>query len=255
MSVAIITGASSGLGREYLHQLSQTEQFEEIWAIARRQDRLQELVVTYGDKIRPLALDLTKAEDLNKIATLLQKEKPNVGMLINAAGFGKMGPTTAISASVYDAMIDLNCRAAVDMTALAIPYMQKGAHILEICSSAGFAPIPQLNVYAATKAFLLNYSKALHYELKEQGILVTAVCPYWVKDTEFIPHALAGTAQAGRHFIMATKAVDVVRLSLADSRNGCWVSTPGLMCTLHRFLAWFIPNKLMLFLTDWWHKL
>ena len=74
MSIAIITGASSGLGREYLHQLSQTEQFEEIWAIARRQDRLQELVVTYGDKIRPLALDLTKAEDLKKIATLLKKK-------------------------------------------------------------------------------------------------------------------------------------------------------------------------------------
>jgi len=255
VNIAIITGASSGLGREYLHQLSLTEKFDKIWAIARRKERLEELVMTYGDKIRPLALDLTKTDDLKKIDVLLKGEKPNVSMLINAAGFGKMGPTTAIPISVYNAMIDLNCRGAVDMTSMVIPYMQKGAHILEICSSAGFAPIPQLNVYAATKAFLLNYSKALHYELKEQGILVTAVCPYWVQDTEFIPHALAGTKQAGRHFIMATKATDVVRLSLAQSQKGYWVSTPGLMCTLHRFLAWLIPNKLMLFLTDWWHKI
>lgn len=254
MKIAIITGASSGLGREYVRQLYK-EDFDAIWAIARRKDKLQELVTAYGEKIRPLAMDLTKPESLAEIKSLLAKECPNVALLINAAGFGKMGPTTDIPMETYDAMINLNCRAAVDMTALALPYMQRGAHILEICSSAGFAPIPQLNVYAATKAFLLNYSKALHYELKGRGIMVTAVCPYWVKDTEFIPTALAGTHSAGRSFILASTAKDVVRRSLADSRKGCWVSTPGLMCTLHRFLAWLIPNKIMLELTDWWHKI
>ena len=255
MNIAIITGGSSGLGREYLHQLNTTENFDAIWVIARRQERLAELVKTYGSKILPLALDLTQNSSIEQINNLLKEKKPNVTLLINAAGFGKMGPTTTIPTKIYDAMLDLNCRAAVDITAAVLPYMQRGAHILEICSSAGFAPIPQLNVYAATKAFLLNYSKALHYELKEQGILVTAVCPYWVKDTEFIPTALAGSGQGERHFILASTAKDVVRRSLADSKRGYWVSTPGLMCTLHRFLAWLVPNKVMLFLTDWWHKL
>lgn len=255
MNTAIITGGSSGLGREYLHQLNATKNFDSVWVIARRQERLAELVETYGPKVYPLALDLTKSSSIERLKTLLEKEKPNVTLLINAAGFGKMGPTTTIPDKTYDAMIDLNCRGAVDVTAAVLPYMHRGAHILEICSSAGFAPIPQLNVYAATKAFLLNYSKALHYELKKQGILVTAVCPYWIKDTEFIPTALADSGQTERHFILASTAKDVVRRSLADSSHGYWVSTPGLMCTLHRFLAWLVPNKVMLFLTDWWHKI
>jgi len=255
MGIAIITGASSGLGREYLRQLLTTEKFEAVWAIARRKKRLEELVQTYGSRVRPLPLDLTQQEALVNLAALLQKEQPEVAVLVNAAGFGKMGPATAIPLHVQQEMIDLNCRAAVAVTALALPYMHRGARILEIASSAAFSPIPGLNVYAATKAFLLNYSKALHYELKDRGIQVTAVCPYWVKDTEFIPIALQASGQGKRHFLGASQAASVVSWSLKDCQKGRWVSTPGIMCSLHRFIAWLLPNKLMLFLTVWWHRI
>lgn len=255
MRIAIITGASSGLGREYLRQLLQQEKFDRVWALARRQDRLAELVKTYGEVVKPLPLDLTQPADLQGLAEQLRAEQPDVAVLVNAAGFGKMGPAVSLPVQVQEAMIDLNCRAAVAVTALTLPYMHRGGRILEIASSAGFSPIPGLDVYAATKAFLLNYSKALYYELKGQGIQVTAVCPYWVKDTEFIPIALQESGQTKRHFLLASKAESVVKKSLQDCNAGHWVSTPGLMCSLHRIIAWLIPNKLMLQLTDWWHKI
>ena len=167
----------------------------------------------------------------------LQDELPDIRILVNAAGMGRMGPTVDIPAKDNDAMIDLNCRAAVDVTDAAFPYLHPGSQVLEICSTAGFQPIPGLNVYAATKAFLLSYTQTLHYEFSPAGIHVTAVCPYWVKDTEFI-----GIAEKGGH---------VVRRALRDSALNLRVSTPGLVCTLHRAAAKVIPNLLCLPLADW----
>lgn len=86
-------------------------------------------------------------------------------------------------------MIDLNCKAAVAMTQISLPFMKRGARVLQICSTAAFQPFPYLSVYAATKAFLYRYSRALRVELYGTGIRVTAVCPYWIKDTEFIGRA------------------------------------------------------------------
>lgn len=247
MKTAIVTGASSGLGREFVTLLDRTEHLDEIWVVARRRDRLAALEKQVKTKLRILPLDLTDRESFRMLDGLLKKERPDVRVLINAAGFGRIGSYRTISREDCDAMIDLNCRAAIDMTQTVLPFMRRGARILQICSVAAFQPIQYLNVYAASKAFLYRYSRALRVELLGRGIKVTAVCPYWIKDTEFIGTAKKTTdCSYVRHFPLASRQKYVARMALTDSRLGFAVSTPGVICTLHRVAAKFIPSELMM---------
>ena len=250
MKIIIVTGASSGLGREYIREInrSKKESADEIWAIARREDRLRELAGISKIKVRPFPMDLTEPESIDSLRKQLEKEKPAVTLLINAAGFGKIGNYSSVSMADSDRMIELNCRAAVDMTCICLPYMKKGSRIMQICSTAGFQPFQHLNVYAASKAFLYRYSRALRVELFPRRIRVTAVCPYWIRDTEFIPVAknLPGKGKAIRHFPLSSTVHSVAVHSLIDSRLGLPVSTPGIVCTLHRIAAKFIPSELMM---------
>lgn len=247
MNIAVVTGASSGLGAEYVRQLDACECFDEIWVIARRSKRLAELQKDVATKLRPLSLDLTEPASIRELEALLIKKKPNVRMLVNNAGFGKIGGCLQIPLEQCERMIDLNCRATVSVTQTVLPYMHRGARILEICSTAAFQPLPYLNVYSASKAFLYRYSRALGRELTGTGISVTAVCPFWIRGTEFISSAKKtdGSGQIN-NFALSSRREDVVRLSLRDSRKGRAVSTPGIICTLHRILAGFIPDTLLM---------
>lgn len=249
MRIAIITGASSGLGREYVTEITRKETgIDEIWAIARRRERLLELKDLSPVPVRVFPLDLTEKESISVIERELASVRPEVGLLINAAGFGKIGNYEAVGRDESDRMIELNCRAAVDMTYACLPYMKPGSRIMEVCSTAGFQPFQHLNVYAATKAFLYRFSRALRVELFPRRIKVTAVCPYWIRDTEFIPVArsIKGGGMAVRHFPLASRVHSVAAVSLHDSRIGLAVSTPGIVCTLHRIAAKFIPSELMM---------
>ena len=248
--VAIITGASSGLGREFARQLDAQQVADELWLVARNEKALTDVASELDTPSRAVAADLTSEADIANIRATLSAEDPRVKFLVNAAGFGKFGDWQTISDAAVDSMIDLNCRAAVDVTDAAFPYLHPGSQVLEICSTAGFQPIPGLNVYAATKAFLLSYTQTLHYELSPAGIHVTAVCPYWVKDTEFIGIAEKG-GHGFRHYPLASRSQDVVRRALRDSALNLRVSTPGLVCTLHRAAAKVTPNLLCLPLADW----
>lgn len=245
--IAIITGASSGLGAEFAQQLERQEKLDELWVIARRRERLEALGERLETPVRVLALDLTETAALECLSAALEEEKPLVRVLINAAGFGKIGSWRDIALADCEHMIDLNCRAAVSVTQRVLPYMSRGSRVLEICSTAGFQPFPYLSLYAATKAFLYRYSRALRVELYPEGIHVTAVCPYWMKDTEFI-----GTAQNTRdsrfirHFPLASRKKSVAALALRDSRLNLPVSTPGPVCFVHRIAAKFIPSSLMM---------
>lgn len=248
MNIAVVTGASSGLGREFVRQISAKEKkIDEIWVIARREDRLRELEKISGIHIRPVPLDLTEKSSIEALKARLEAEKPRIRLLINCAGFGKVGSYKEVSRKDSEAMIDLNCRAAVSITLIAIPYMKRGDRIMEICSTSAFQPFPYLNIYAASKAFLYRYSRALRWELFHTGIKVTAVCPYWIKDTEFIPKAeITEEKQRINHYIFASKVKNVAALALSDSRLGLPVSTPGPICFLHRIAAKFIPHEIMM---------
>lgn len=252
MGIAVITGASSGLGAEFARQLLGRKELDEIWLIARRREKMDKLCAALADRagtcrLRVLPMDLTEESALSEYSDLLERERPQVRWLINAAGFGKMGTNEEIGLEALDKMVLLNCKAAMDMTQRTMPYLVRGSHVLEICSTAAFQPLGGLGVYAASKSFLLSYSRSLHYEVRGKGIVVTAVCPYWIKDTEFIPVARETKDSAAvRHFPFASKCRHVTAWALNDAMLGFSVSTPGPVCAIHRLVAKFIPRDLMM---------
>jgi short-subunit dehydrogenase len=188
MNIAIVTGASSGMGRQFVLQLPQFVAVDEIWVIARRQNALDSLQSESSVPVRPIALDLLDSASFSAMEALLAAEKPNVKLLVNAAGFGKFGTYHKVSIQDDCRMLDLNCKALVMMTRLVLPYMAAGSHILQLDSLSAFQPVPYITTYGATKAFVLSYSRALNRELKPQGIRCMAMNPAWVK-TEFFDHA------------------------------------------------------------------
>lgn len=257
MRIAIITGASSGLGSEFVKQISERYEdnkadggigLDEIWVVARRAERLEKLKEMVKTPIRPIAADLTKQEDIDRIAGMLKEEKPRVHILVNSAGLGYFGTYETVGVKEANNMIDLNCRAAVDMTQICIPYMKKNDRIIEICSTSAFQPFQGLNVYAASKSFLYRYSRALRIELMPRGIKVTAVCPYWIKDTEFISvgRATDKDKKEIHGFPFATTKKFVVLNALNASAMGLPVCTPGIVSTLHRVVTKVVPSELMM---------
>ncbi len=189
MSIAVITGASSGLGTEFVKQLSEHfPNIKEVWVIARRENLLEQLSEITPVKVKAIPLDLTDNNSLKKLKELLKTAGEDVKLLINCAGYGKFGKYDDIENESALGMIDLNCRALVGITNMVLPFMKKGAKILQVCSIASFQPLPLMAVYAASKAFVRSYSLALGNELKERKISVTALCPGWV-DTAFFKRA------------------------------------------------------------------
>ncbi len=213
--IAIITGASSGMGREFALQLPAWEEFEEIWVIARRAERLMELKEQLPCPVRPISLDLTDEEALQHFADMLEMSKPNVALLANIAGFGKFGRYDQIPLADSLKMIDLNCKALVAVTDMTLPYMKRGAKILNLDSLSAFQPVPYLNTYASTKAFVLSYTRSLARELKPRGIRVMSVNPGWVK-TEFFDHALQTSDKAVTYYNKIYAAKDVIAKALRD---------------------------------------
>ncbi len=222
MKIAVITGASSGMGREFAHQLCREDSFDEVWLIARREDRLRELAAELPFKARVLPLDLVEKDSFSEYRSALADAKPVISVLVNASGYGRFGLTDEYTLDDYSDMIDLNDKALVRMTMLSLPYMAEGSRIIELGSLSAFQPVPYINVYAASKAFVLSFSRALAAELKPRKISVTAVCPGWVK-TEFFDHAEKDNGAVTYYNIMSS-AADVVAKALKDSRRGKQVS-------------------------------
>ena len=215
MSVAIVTGASSGMGKEFVLQLSQYVKVDKIWVIARREEALKELQNLVEVPLRPISLDLCKEESYEAFAAILEAEKPDIKLLVNAAGFGKFGDFDKIPVLDDYRMIDLNCKALVAMTRLCLPYMNRGSHVLQLDSLSAFQPVPYIATYGATKAFVLSYTRAVNAELKPRGIRMMAMNPGWVK-TEFFNHALTTNDGQVQYYNHLWEAKDVVATGLHD---------------------------------------
>ena len=244
--IAIITGASSGIGKRFAETVSTAGNFDEVWVIARGIERLEALKETVPFPIRAIALDLSDKASYATFENLLTEEKPSVRLLVNASGFGKFCATLDAPLDVNLNMVDLNCEAIVALCQLTIPYMEKGAKIINIASVAAFQPIPYINVYGATKAFVLSYSRALNREMKRRGISVTAVCPFWTK-TEFFNRAVAAEKDPiVKKYVAMYEPDQIVRRAWRDMKKGKDVSMYGFIARAQTLLTKILPHKIVM---------
>jgi len=247
MNIAIVTGASSGMGREFVRQLGGYVQVDEIWAIARRTQALEALRKEVRVSVRPVSLDLLDEKSFAAVKNLLETEKPNVKLLVNAAGFGKFGAYHKVSLEDDCRMVDLNCKALLMMTRLCIPYMEQGSHILQLDSLSAFQPVPYITTYGATKAFVLSYSRSMNQELKPRGIRVMAMNPGWVK-TEFFNHAFQTNGDGEvKFFDRLYEAEDVVKTGLRDLyKTRKDYSVHGLPVKLQVLAVKIVPHSIVM---------
>ena len=243
MKIAVITGASSGMGKEFVLQISQQKQLDEIWVVARRRDRLEALQGEVNTKIRPVALDLTKEESIKEYASLLEEYKPEVSVLVNASGVGRFGAFEDMDLDTMNQMIDLNVKAYVAMTYATMPYLTEGSEVYQLDSLSSFQPVPYINVYGATKAFVLSFSRALNVEWKKKGIRVMAVCPGWVK-TEFFDHAV--TDDTITYYNKFYTPDQVITRALRDMKKGKDVSICGFQIRAQVLLTKLLPHRLVM---------
>lgn len=250
-NIILITGASSGIGREFALQIDpHFNNIDEIWLVARRKELLNELSASMKHKTRILAMDITKEAQLQRLTDMLSDHCACIRMLINCAGYGLMGNFASSEAEdgVPDGqlgMIRLNCEALVHMTHCCIPFMAKGSRIIQLASSAAFLPQPGFAVYAATKSFVLSFSRALGKELKEKDIYVTSVCPGPV-DTPFFEIAEKYGKTLSIKKLTMVSADKVVSLALKDSYYKRSVSVCSPMIKAFRVLTKFFPHSLIL---------
>lgn len=252
MITAVITGASSGLGKEYINAIiAQYPTVDVFWLVARRKEALKEIAEEHPDKtIAAISLDLSKEESLSMFEQLLKDNNPEIKVLVNNAGYGKCGDFFSSGRLSQTGMIDLNCRALTGILRLCLPYMLDDSLVLNISSIAAFAPTPRMSVYSATKAYVLAFSKALHDELRPRGIKVTAVCP-GPMDTDF--WHVAGVPEGKSRLIDKLPRVspqEVAIGSLRAAKRGKLVYTRSLFYKFYRVLGKILPHGFLMQFTE-----
>ena len=249
MNTAIITGASAGLGKEYVLAVAKKyTNIKEFWLIARRADLLEEIkdLLPADLTVKILSMDLNDKGAFEEFKTLLEGEKPDVKLLINNAGFGKLGYVWELDAGVQRDMVDLNCGALTAITAATIPYMSAGSGILNVCSIASFVPNPRMTVYSSTKAYVMSFSRGLREELKSKKINVLAVCP-GPMSTEFLSRAhISKGASKTFDTLPYCNPKEVAEKSLVSLKKGKAVYTNRFLYKLYRVLGKLAPKCIMM---------
>lgn len=247
-NIAVITGASSGIGMEFALQIDCLyTKMDEIWLIARRKERLEELSGLLTTKAKIIDTDVTDKEQTDAFYALLKMEQPKIRLLINCAGFGLMGKVQDIPIRRQLDMIDVNTRALTNMTYACLPYLAKNARIIQLASAAAFLPQKNFAVYAASKSYVLSFSRALALELKPRHIYVTAVCPGPV-DTAFFDHA----DEFGHSILLKEKTMvtadRVVKQALLDAHRKKHISVCSPLMKAFMLLCKVLPHKVIFFI-------
>lgn len=239
--VSIVTGATGGIGREFVKQLLH-ENVDEIWSVARNVDKLNKLKGEFGEKIIPISCDLSNKESFVLLNEMLTEQKPIITYLVNNAGGGRMGAYNEFSLEEIESHITTHCTGTAILSSMCIPYMQKGSHIINMASQSAFQPVPYINLYAASKAFVRSYSRALNVELIGTGIIATVACPGWIK-TELLQ-----TERNGKqiNFPAIASADNVVLKIMRDVKKGKDMSVYGLYVKYMHLLSKVFPHRLVM---------
>ena len=246
MKIAIVTGASSGLGREIVRQIEAVfPEIERYWLIARRQNRLKELAASLPEgRAECLPLDLCDPMSFITLQEKLAGERPEVALLVNNAGCGYLGNLGEVETSTQTRMIDLNLRALTAVTNIVVPYLAPGGRILNVSSIAAFCPTPRMTVYSAGKSYVSAFTIGLAEELRRKGATATAVCPAPMR-TEFLEVGrIAGRSDLFERLPYCDQ-VQVAGGALRAARAGRTIYTPRLFYKFYRLLAKVTPVKLM----------
>lgn len=246
MNIAILTGASAGLGRSFFACLTaRYSDLDAIWLIARREERLREMAADSAVPTEVLPLDLTDSASYETLSARLAAEKPCVKILINNAGLGQLDNVADSDWSTQSRMVDLNCRGLTAVTTLTLPYMAAGSFIVNVASIASFAPNARMTVYSSTKAYVLSFSKGLREELKPKKINVLAVCPGPMK-TEFLEVADITGRSPMFKLLPYSDPDKVADRAVVLAARGRAVYTPRLFFKFYRILAKLLPHNLIM---------
>jgi short-subunit dehydrogenase len=247
---ALITGASAGIGREFARQLA--GRARSLILVARREQRLNELRDELTQhhpnlRIHIRETDLAKLPQVEEITAWLEREQIDVDLLINNAGLGDSGAFATSDPTRNEQMTLVNVVALTSLTRRLLPQMiaRKRGGILNVSSSAGFLPIPEFAVYAATKAYVTSYSEALRAELRGTGVSVCVLCPGPVH-TEFqeVANRPGGQPDSGPEFVHVP--VDqVVRDALAALEADRPLVIPGFLMKLGMLFVRLTPMPIL----------
>ena len=251
-NIIIITGASSGIGQEFALQIDTAfSNIDEIWLIARREERMEEVAKVMEHATRIIPMDVSDEYAMDDLEALMDAEDVVVRMLINAAGFGLMGEFNDIPFEEQNDMLLVNCEALSKLTYMVLPYMAKGSRIIQMASAAAFMPQPGFAVYAATKSYVLSFSRALNRELADRGIYVTAVCPGPV-NTEFFDVA----EQYGETPMVKKLTMITSEKCVSDALRASYFKqdmvVPGFTMKASLLATKLLPHSLVLNITNLW---
>ena len=251
-NIIIITGASSGIGQEFALQIDTAfSNIDEIWLIARREERMEEVAKVMEHATRIIPMDVSDEYAMDDLEALMDAEDVVVRMLINAAGFGLMGEFNDIPFEEQNDMLLVNCEALSKLTYMVLPYMAKGSRIIQMASAAAFMPQPGFAVYAATKSYVLSFSRALNRELADRGIYVTAVCPGPV-NTEFFDVA----EQYGETPMVKKLTMITSEKCVSDALRASYFKqdmvVPGFTMKASLLATKLLPHSVVLNITNLW---
>ena len=244
-TIAIVTGASSGIGKEFFLSLKNQKPVDEIWVVARGEEKLKALQAETEVPVRVFPLDLSSEQSSAGIKEALAQEEVQIEYLVCASGFGRFAAVEDDDPAILQNMVDLNCRSIVGVTTACYPYMKKGGAMLLVASVAAFQPIPYIATYAASKAFVLSYGRALNRELrKSKGAKVLCVCPFWTK-TAFFDRAISQReTQVVKKYAVMYEPSQIVNRAWKDAKKkNKDVSICGAYAKGQAWLVKLLPHK------------
>ena len=246
MSIAILTGASAGLGQSFFRSLvARYPDLDGLWLIARRRERLEAMAEGCPIPVTVIPADLTDPAVYDQLGEKLKAEGVKVHILINNAGLGELDNVIDSDWATQSRMVDLNCRALTAVTTVVLPYMERGGFVLNVCSIASFCPNARMTVYSSTKAYVMSFSRGLREELRPLGINVLAVCPGPMK-TEFLDVANIGDRSKMFKTLPYSDPAIVADRAVVKAGKGRSVYTPKFLFKFYRVLAKLAPHSIIM---------